>query len=594
MSNARLALALAFTERERLESQRGDLQRRLDASQNQSNEHAALSSEVGSLRQKLAHTESEYGGMRAQLDAVGKERAEREAELTGALESLAKAESQVAELRARHEASLQSAGEETRRTIDELRHKLNTLETQREQELDVHADEVSQMKKAVAKAEAAATELLDQHSAAEKASSEAARAQIESLKSDLAKVTAQFEEERAGRDRERAELKAALGKAEADASELQAKHAAGMQAGGEEFAKTIRGLQSQLDGVNAELAQREDALRVLSQRLLSSEERALEHEAKMSEMTIALERATEEAAEAMRQRDESMSLPSRLAGQEAGRLIVRKTRLERYKRLLAVQSDKLYRAKAALKTRTDECEKVLAKRQEIVDAVMELEKQKQIVAKRQAATGALGWVCYAVVTLGLVGVIGWHVAGQVAPATYIASAEITADTRGNTPSADELAAWAESIKALAKDPQTLGAAAENYLRRGTPSLGNLAAVKQKMDRDLYLKAEQPGMIKVEMRSAGRERAMRELETFIASLAGEAERQRTLRADGCGTIVTQQPQAGSEPLESERMLWAASIGGGGFVACLMGAGFIYRMLLRSRYKFEQEQLALENG
>jgi len=352
-------------------------------------------------------------------------------------------------------------------------------------------------------------------------------------------------------------------------------------------------MHAQLVDVQAELTQREDALRVLSERLLHAEELTLSHQGEVAGLMAELENAKAKLAESARGGHPPAAAMS-LSGEEAGWLIRRRTRLERYKSMLTAQSEKIVRAKAALKRRAEECEQVLQQRQKLAEATQVVAKQQVVLAVRAAKKGAAALVAYAVITLAVVGFIGYSVAANIAPATFAATATLSADLKGRTATDDELAAWSESIKALSNDPVTVTSVGENFSRRGMISLASAAAVKQKLDKEMFLSEDKPGSIKVEMRGPGRERAMRELETYVTTLASEAERLRVTRADGAATVISAAAQAGSEPIESERLIYTLAITGGGFIACAITGFGIYRMLLRSRMKFEQEQLALESA
>ncbi|MGQ0627242.1 MAG: hypothetical protein ACT4PL_03975, partial [Phycisphaerales bacterium] len=519
-----------------------------------------------------------------------------------------------AELQARIESFGKEAAEATAREREELALNQRDLDEKRIQAERLRADvegkeaELRSREEAIAAAQASANraaedasgklaEAQTQNDKAERLAAEALR-RVQNLESELTNAMAALAQafhDREVMETQRTDLQRAIDAGARDrercaALELQVQglntrlDAAGQP--GEPGVDPTGPLRDQLASTAAELAQREQMLDVLSKRMLNSEETALANQAAITDHKSAL-------ADAHAQIAELRSAPGGEIDQGARRRDeLRRARLDRYKRLLAGQSDKLVRAKSALRKRMDECEQVLSQRQRLSEAAASIERQQQILSAKLARNSAVSWIAYAAATVVLVGVIAWHVAGQVAPATYAANAAIAPDGRGREVTGDEIAAWSESLQQLTKDPQVLSAAAENYSRRGMTSLSNVAAVKQKLDADLYIKPDPAGALRFELRTQGRERAARELETYLSALLTEADRQKDLRADGLASSLTLAPTATAEPLESQRMLYAAGLTGGGMIACLGLGGIIYRLLLRSRLKFELEQQALE--
>jgi hypothetical protein len=192
---------------------------------------------------------------------------------------------------------------------------------------------------------------------------------------------------------------------------------------------------------------------------------------------------------------------------------------------------------------------------------------------------------YCMITVALVGALAWGVAQQVAPAVFAARAELVADGKGRDLTEQELAMWTQSHKALAEDPQVMAAAAENFARRGMPSLGMATAVKQRCATDLYVHSDKPGSLSFELRAPGADRAARELETFLSAVIAVANAQRESRGDGAATAVGKQPVSGADPIDSARLMYAAGIALAGLALAGILAAIGYRILSRAKQRFE---------
>ncbi|MFN0010689.1 MAG: hypothetical protein ACKVS8_03495 [Phycisphaerales bacterium] len=320
-------------------------------------------------------------------------------------------------------------------------------------------------------------------------------------------------------------------------------------------------LRAELDAVRAQLAERESAIEVLAVRLREAE----------------CDPCNASGPEPCASDLDGAGL--------SGQNTLRRQRLARYKHLLNQQSRKLLAAKNALAKRQAECDQVIAHRAKLAQLAGALSAREQEVELRAAkGTGAV-FAAAACVIAGIVAGLSWTVAGIVAPATYAARATLVAkDAQAASP--DELAAWTQAHKSLAKDPTAYAEAAENFQRRGIEALASPAGVQERFSTDLYVQSDTPGSITLELRGPGRERTTRELETFISAVLARSEAGRGMRADALAPAVALQPAAGDEPVSTERLVYAAVLSGGGIVlAC--GAGVVgYAILARSKKRFDQ--------
>lgn len=606
-AEARRLMALTAQREEELKSAALAFQEQCNSKQ------AELEQAEARLRAERSRLGDDLSVLAQEQAAVGEARRQVEAAQKSAEEALARAATAAAEAdaarRGAEEASrlLSAAQEAQAKRDEELRALAERVERERAEAAKAQ-EEAAQRR---AQAEQVSAETLARVAAMEAQLGNAMEAlaaafkerdQMEQARGDLSRrleeSRAAVENSRAQHDAQAHALQAALDSAVAErdlarAEALAVGQAAGAAGNDERAAalsKQCADLTAQLASARAELAEREKALEVLSQRLLGAEERTIALQAEVTHLSDQVAAAQELAQRpAPDPRTQAPADPRSLAAIES-----RRARLAKYKSLLGVQSRKILKAKQALEKRTQECETILAQRARLAEAAGNLERQRAQVQLKAAKSQSLAWVFYVVATLAMVGVLSWHIAGQFAPATYLATAVLHADTRGREANPQELAAWAEVHAAILEDPALVANAAENFSRRGIASLSGAAAVKQRLDRDLVLVNGEPGVLKLEWRGPGREQSARELETIVASLLAEGERRREVRAESAGTIVEQAAQAGDEPLDSQRLLYAAGLAGAGVFGCLALAGAFYKVVARSRQRFEQEHAALETA
>jgi hypothetical protein len=188
--------------------------------------------------------------------------------------------------------------------------------------------------------------------------------------------------------------------------------------------------------------------------------------------------------------------------------------------------------------------------------------------------------------------MAWAVATKMAPATYAVRTTIVADGKGRIPTEDELKAWTAAHERLFDDPQFMQLAAERCSQRGIKDLSNAPAVAARLKSDFSYHTDAAGKLTFELRGQGAERTTRELETLTLAAVATANAQREARGDGAATAIESPPTAGSEPISDQRMLYVATVGGGGLLLTFALWLLIYRLLAASKIKFEK-QLAIES-
>ncbi|MGD9690287.1 MAG: hypothetical protein AB7K52_12875 [Phycisphaerales bacterium] len=325
----------------------------------------------------------------------------------------------------------------------------------------------------------------------------------------------------------------------------------------------------------------------LQSRLETSEHSAARLTRQLAERDETLREVVHRLREAEEQAEARAAEPAPVADDSAiNSVALRRARLARYKRLLAAQSGKIVKARAALQKRAAECEAVLAQRSRLADEAAALAEQRRKIEQRSAKSQAAAVMLYAMLTILAVGGSAWALARQIAPATFAARAEISADGKGRTLLPEELAGWSSQMTALAQDPQVMAAAAENFARRGFVDLGTTSAVKQRFS-SLYTQSDKPGTMTLEVKGQGAERTARELETFLSALLSVAGTQRESSGIGAATVISKPAAAGSEPLDHLRWAYTGAIAGGGLFLAGLIATMAYRSLSRAKERFESD-------
>jgi hypothetical protein len=371
-------------------------------------------------------------------------------------------------------------------------------------------------------------------------------------------------------ERERAELAAERDGLRARAESLE--QAAAAAAAAVPAAPIDTGLSEaerhELADLRKQLVQREDALRVLADRLMRAEERSLQHQAEENQRQFA-------EAEALSRSDAARDGAPPVSSDEAFANALRRARLARYKQLLNTQSKKLLRARDGLAKRQAECDQVLSLRSQLAERAAALSaRENALQLKSQRSTAAVIGVC-AAAALAMVSGLAWTAAGKVAPSRYAATAILAASTPDREPAEGELDSWTQSYQELLTDPAVVQEAAQQFSRRAMTTLATPPAVKERIDQDLFVHSPEPGKFVIEWRGEGAERSVRELETYLAAALSVGEGRRHSRGDGALTTISQPPTHGAEPLDNLRVRYAAGFTGGGMLLATLAAagGFV---------------------
>ena len=161
-------------------------------------------------------------------------------------------------------------------------------------------------------------------------------------------------------------------------------------------------------------------------------------------------------------------------------------------------------------------------------------------------------------SLAISAALSWIVADQVAPATYAATATLTADRNGAPMDEASLAGWQAFHEEFAADPRFIEAAAQQLGRRGIATLAQPGALTADLRAKFSTVSPGSGTLTLEYRGEGATRARRVVETLAATLATQGNLSRDRRADGLKSIVTSEAQVMRTPIEDKRIVYAAGL------------------------------------
>ncbi|MEZ6164655.1 MAG: hypothetical protein R3B67_09490 [Phycisphaerales bacterium] len=259
----------------------------------------------------------------------------------------------------------------------------------------------------------------------------------------------------------------------------------------------------------------------------------------------------------------------------------RRERLQRMRRVLEGDAEKVRLATNALQTRYEQCEQVLTKRAELAEAYEAIATAQRKVRNKEVRSGVLVGLFGMIAVMLMIGVGSWFVSGRVAPGEYSSRVTLSANSPDGKLSETELSEWEGYITGLISEPRFQEVAAERMKRRGIIDFATPGELGQQMDQSLDIVASMPGEIVLEYRDMGAERAQRVLDTFSVALSSAANNARARRGDSAITAVSQSATLSNAPLDTKRLEMAGMIIGGAMIGALIIGGILWRRLAAAR-------------
>lgn len=329
------------------------------------------------------------------------------------------------------------------------------------------------------------------------------------------------------------------------------------------------------------------------QSLLEEREQMIERSGEVDEtvalLTGQLHGLRSQLADAERQRDEA-----RQAGGDRGpagphwtddRLERRQRRLRRCRELLRERQRQTASQHRALAQRVSQCDEVLGRRRELVEARQIIERTHKRLTSGRARSGAAAVVFFGLAILAVLSGLSWAVVTRTFPATYAASAVLAADFTAEPAQPGDLESWQAFHEELLLDPNVLARVSERMAQRGSAEFGQPAVLKAMLERDMTWSSPEDGKLAIEMRGLGREATARRLDTYVTTLAVEANALRQRRSEHSTTVVVEKARPGNEPLQDPRLQYAGIGLAGGSVFCLLLWFGIWKRMVHTKSAFE---------
>lgn len=420
---------------------------------------------------------------------------------------------------------------------------------------------------------------------------DAIRAELESSRAEIAKLRGSLEDassrlnaagqQSSGATQELLDARSKLAEFEARASELESASAQDRQKL-EQAAAVIESLRSGGGESQAELAGARAHIETLSRELTECRAKLQDAQRDLSVLEQTEARSRESAQKLATELHEARSFGGGMTEFSRNR----KNRLQRAKLMLREQTEKLRVAGDALRARFEQCEHVLAQRQELASAREVVNAAQRRLEKNKARSRSAATLMYACLTLLFLGAFSWIVSGQVWPGTFAAHSTIGADSRTRTLSQAELAEWQTFHQSLLADPRFHEAAADRFNKRGIVTLGTPPLVAKFLETSTTVEFNEPGEMKIEVRAEGSDRAERLADTLTGALISYANASRQRRVDGSVTVLRQNPAADRVAIDNTRLQMAGVLMGGCSILAMFGGVVVWRKLATAKSSFEQ--------
>lgn len=412
---------------------------------------------------------------------------------------------------------------------------------------------------------------------------ESSKSTIAKLSDQLAEAKTQIEHSNKQRDQVQSDLQAKLkqaldsSKQHEDSSGAHQEHIARLESEIAQRDEQVAAIRAKYDEISDQMISEQQKaeesgaqIERLGELLDTSADREQQLEAQIEELNTKIEEA--KAAGSVKSDDWTTA---------------RKERLDRVKSILRAQSDKVRRATEALRDRYDQCEKVLLKRAELVDAYQAVSEAQTKLAKREARSGTLLGLSGLGLLLMMIAGASWFIAGQVTPGVYASRVTMTAKAGERTLTTEDLASWQGYVEQLVTDPQFVEQAAVRMKRRGIESLSIPGTLGAHMGESLDIVSAEPGKIELEYRGDGATRTQRVLDTFALTLTSQANAARARRIDGALTTIENPPTTGESPLDTRRLETAGMMFGGSSLGTFVFGGLFWRRLAKVKANFERD-------
>lgn len=268
----------------------------------------------------------------------------------------------------------------------------------------------------------------------------------------------------------------------------------------------------------------------------------------------------------------------------------RRDRLRAVRHALRRRETQIRKASEALRSRYEQCEKILAMHAEVIAAKRAVEVTRKQAVTLAARNRVSTVVLCAIGSAALLLAMSYAIVQQTVPATYAARAEIGPDPSGRPPTSEEVQGWQDFHRQLVRDPALTQLAAERMGRRGLAKLADPAVLREELQANLTEDFSAPTRLTLEYRAKGRARAQRVLDTYLSAYISQANAARERRTDGSVSVAIVPAAASADPIHDPRPLYAGAAAATGMVVIGLAAGVAWRQMAVARIKFEEQAAA----
>lgn len=586
---AELEARLAEVEAAGLDSRR-EAAGRVEASEAERN---AAVERLGETGRRLGETEAALATERATRETLETRLATSEG--AGAAETAGlRSELELAQRRADELADLRERERgEAEATSNELRERLAAVEDSTGAQVGELRGTIEALEARAAEAEARAAE--QERRAGEAESALAARgAEVEDAAVNLSILDRKIAEQGAEIERLSGELGEARSRAEGWDRE-RSERVDSAEAARVEMAEALAAEREQVRAMTEKLDLAADRL-VELQTALAERDQAIERAGDVDETAAELAGQVRQLREQLRESERRREEAERNVGEEGTpatahredpRGELRRRRLHRYRQLLRERARAAARADAVLGQRVKQCDELLARRRELSEARQIIERTHKKITSGRAKSGAAAAVFFGIAVVTVLSGLSWAVVTRTFPATYAASAVLAPDFDGAAVGPGDLEAWQAFHEQLLLDPNVMARVAERMTQRGFADLGQPAVVKAMLEDGMTWSSPQAGKLVVEMRGLGREATARRLDTYVTTLAVEANALRQRRSEPSTTVVIEPARAGVEPIEDPRLRYTGiGVAAGTALSMVLWFG-LWRRMVKTKTAFENE-------
>jgi len=355
------------------------------------------------------------------------------------------------------------------------------------------------------------------------------------------------------------------------------------EAEGASFSGTDEGLLERLDEARCEIDTLETHARSCEQRLTEKEGEFAELQMRYKELESTDVKNTDVVSDATLLRDQARRLAS-----FATHLQLRRIRLRRMRGLLADQADPTNEGTGT----TLESERIIRVQQEDMNRRRhEMSELESRMLRRWACHSTAGTVVKISMLLVLIACASWFGTRWFAPGAVSSTALVRAHpVMGGGLDDSTGAAWNEWHKALLSDDLFVKAAFNRFQGASFGGAYSAEVASEMLGSNMVVTEVAPGTLQIRLHGSSPLETQQLLESVVATLSSESQRQLARRGDGArvevlntdGRLVVNDPV----PVTSGQFQTAGFAFGGSVVVLGLLGGGVYARLRRSRRIFDE--------